>query len=978
MFEDTTLAASILSNPAAVQSLVLTEFQNRLNGKYSVADPNNTFNFLLEAASSINSQTIRSMESSFAAQYPVRATTSAELYNHMSDFDYLNMVATPSTTTLNLTFSVDHLIANAVAYPNSTYNRVIIPSGTQFYVGPLTFGIFYPINININQNTNNINVLWDTTNNNPLHELSTNMVPFVQYSNGGLNLITLTIPVSQFILSITTYPVVSQQGFIKNISYANQFYAARVFTNLPSGNWTELNYTFSETVYDPTTPTAKLIIQSDTGNFIVSIPQIYFTNNQIGNQVMVMVYTTSGAINLDLTSVEVSQCNCNFGLSDPGITRYSSILANLSTIDLTPAEKTITGGSNALTFTQLRDLVVNGGLYSGIPITPAQLNTFASKNGFSITKYIDNITDRIYYASNTIRGGQNGDIMVTTGTVEVSPSNTTTPSTIINFPNRKAVTILPTTIYSFNSLNNSCTPLTDAQATALKKKAINAKSDFAIDVNTNTYTRCPFHMVTYYSSQYPITKSFNLSSPSVNNINFVRDNVLLTPQMSVVSAIIIYNGQNASGSDGTFTLRLGVTKTTTMTKVDESNITVLVSGTSVDGAGFYGTAVLTGTAGILYIYELTITTNFYLSQQGTFQAYMPSSISGIPTWFDIQLETNLTVTFLLSTSTPTWGGVSRDINTVSGLPSPYNELLDVCQQKLDVVFGVDLSKQIYNITNALWSTLLYATYPETVYLIYPNDVYETNSMGGLVYTVTGSGSGATVNLTKIHNKGDHILDNNGNPIIQYTAGSVKYDAAGDPIVLGSRQLNYYVSGIMFDIRLFYSENSADILFVKNLPPILTSYFDTLTSMQSNLLEQTNLYYTPNNTMGTSNFSAGNNTPVSLDLGFSFNYTVYVSQATIDNLVLKSQIITDLTIITQQELSKSVISLTDIAQNAKSQLSDTIVSLDVNGIDGNRNIQTVIVPSGTTQPIIAQQLVYDSNSDTLALQLNVNVTFELAA
>ena len=47
-------------------------------------------------------------------------------------------------------------------------------------------------------------------------------------------------------------------GFIRTIKYTDQFYAARVFTNLPAGRWTELAYTLSETIYDPTTPTAKI------------------------------------------------------------------------------------------------------------------------------------------------------------------------------------------------------------------------------------------------------------------------------------------------------------------------------------------------------------------------------------------------------------------------------------------------------------------------------------------------------------------------------------------------------------------------------------------------------------------------------------------------------------------------------------------------------------------------------------------------
>lgn len=964
MFEDTTLAASVLANPTSVQSLVLTEYQNRLNGIYSVADPNNSFNLLLEASSSMNAQSVRFMESEFAAQYAVRATTSAELYNNMSDFDYLNMVAGPTSTTLNLTFDVDYLIANASSF-DSTYNRVVIPVGTQFYVGPLTFGIFYPINININSITNNINVLWDTTTNNPLQVLSTNMVPFVQYSVGGLNLITLTIPVTQFVLSTTTYPVVAQQGFIKSLGFSDQFYAARVFTNLPSGSWTELNYTMSETVYDPTTPTAKLTIQNDTNTLVVSIPQIYFTNNQIGNQVMVMVYTTKGALTLDLTSVEVSNCNCNFGLGSPGVTQFSTILANLPTIDLTPAENTITGGSNALSFSALRDLVINGGLYTGIPITPSQLSAYASKNGFSISKYIDNVTNRIYYASNTITGGQNGYIMVTTGTITLSPTNTSLPSTILNFPTYNTMTILPTTLYSFNPQTNTCVPLTDTQVSVLNNMTASA---FATEVNTNLYTKCPFHIVTYMDSQYPITKSFNLMNPTVRSIRFVTDNVFLTPQMSVVNAVVIHKNNGTGG----YKLRLGVTKTPAMLQIAESNITVYLSATDIQDNVCYGVATMTGTSGILTIYELDIPCTYYLTQQGTFRTTMPVVNQSISETVDLSLETTFTVTCLIKQSL--YPDVAQNVNLMFGIAPQYASLLGVCQQQLDVIFGVDLSSQVYNITNALWSSITYATYPETVYLTYQNDVYATNAQGGLLYTVNNN----TVNLTKLHNKGDQILDVNGNPIVQYQAGSVKLDATGSPIVMNTRQLQYYVTSMMFDLRLFYSANNLDVTFAQDLTSTLMSYFSTISTIQENLLEQTNLYYMPNSTMGTATFHAGNNVPMTLNLGFGFALILYVSQATLSNATLKSAIVADVTSIIQTEMGNSVISLTDIAQNIKTQLSDTIVSVDVNGIDSEQSLQTVIVPSGTSAPIVGQQLVYDPDTGSLSLQSAISVTFVLAS
>ncbi len=967
MFDDVNLGAAVLANPAIVQGMVITELQNRLNGTVSVADPNNAFNLQLEASASINAQTVRYMTTAFEAEYPVRATTMNQLYRHMSDFDYLLMVATPAPTTLFLRFDTDYLIANAVSDPNDALNNlVVIPATSQFFVGSLTFGIYYPINISINKTTGNFSVLWDATVPNPLSPLSSNMVPFLQYNTGGLNLIQLQIPVAQFALTSTLSTVVAQAGYIHNISYTDQFYAARVFTNLPTGQWTELAATLSETVYDPTVPTAKLVIQNDVNILTVSIPQIYFNNNQIGNQVRVDIYTTKGAITLNLNSVTVSNCNCTFNLNAPGTPANAMILAALPTIDLLPDPTltTIVGGSNALSFPELRNLIINGGLYTGVPITPAELTTYAQKQGFSITKYLDNVTNRIYYASNTITGGANGYIMAAVGNISVTPTATNPTATILSFPANQAVTILPTTIYSFNPQTKLCIPLTDSQVTALTTLTGQALAD---ELNTRSYTKCPFHLVTYTAAQFPETKSFNLMNPEVAAIRFIADNVFLIPQMAVQSAVVIHQ---ANGTGG-YTLRLGVTKNPAMTAISESAITVYLSAPDINNQLVYGIATLAGTTASLFIYELAIPTNYYISAEGAIRSTM-TVVGGSQTTTDLKLTTTFTVTFLLNPNTAPQ--VAQDTNLIAGIPTPFNNNLAVSQQQLDVVLGVDLSTQVYNITNATWSSTTFATYPTTVFKTYPTDVYATNSQGGLLYTITGD----VINLTKLHSAGDVQLDANGNQIVLFPAGAIKLDPFGNPVVLATRQLQYFVSSLMFDLRLFYSQNQADLTFVQNLTSNLAGYFATIATISGNLLEQTSLFYVPNNTMGTAQFGAGNNTPISLNLGFSFKFVIYTTQATLNNPVLQTAITQDVINIVQQAMRQSVISLTEIAQTIKTTVGSAIVSVDIEGIDGTQTLQTVIVPTGTDTPIVAQQLVFDVNTGTLALALAVVVSYLLAS
>ena len=344
-------------------------------------------------------QAVRLAEKKFETLYPVRAVTAAELYPHMSDFDYLNLTASPASVSFNLILDKDWLVANSAIF-DTNYNKVIIPNSTVITLGGRKFGLYYPIDILINRTTGSILATWDLSVENPLFQQSSNfLTDVVEYTVGGLNLLALTFTAYQF--SKTTFTEISttSMGFNKSYSYTDQFYAARVFS-MVNNVWTELAYTLSQTIYDPTTPTAILTIMSDTNTLQIQIPQVYFTTGVVGQQVKVELYTTQGALSVTIAQTDAQSVTANF---DTASSPFATILAQPPTMVLVPYNQTqISSGSNGMSFTQLRQSVINSDLYSQVPITPLELTAAANKLGFSLTKYLDNITDRIYFASSTL------------------------------------------------------------------------------------------------------------------------------------------------------------------------------------------------------------------------------------------------------------------------------------------------------------------------------------------------------------------------------------------------------------------------------------------------------------------------------------------------------------------------------------------------------------------------------------------------
>lgn len=964
MFDNNNLGAQILANPGLMQNNVLAEISNRMNGTIVIADPNNGFNLHLEANASMVAQAVRYMESKFDAQYPALSTTSDELSNHMSDFDYLNMTAKPASTYVKLTFDKDYLTRSAVVF-DTDYLLVTIPSDTVVTIGTRAFGLYYPISIKINRKTNNVVVVYDNSYDNPLHVLASNVVNVTEFTYANLNLMMLYFPVYQFARSIDVVDVIAEQGFTKAYSFSNQFYACRVYTNTTAGNWSELSQTLSEDIYDTSSPTAKIKLLQDANAFKVSIPQIYFDKGVIGNQIKIETYTTEGSLDVNISNVDASACTIEFNPTNTVTSPYSVILNNLPTLSIIPDGTNIVGGSNSLTFTELRKRVISGSLYSKVPITPTELDAFVSDEGFVLSKYLDNVTDRIYYGSRTmINTANNTTIPVTTANIVIDSNKIGTTSSILHFTNDGAVTVLPTTVYKYNSTNNSCVPLTDTDLTILNAKS---KAELANQLNNIRYCKSPFHIVTYTNPRYPISKSFDLLDPKVNSIQFIRENVHLSAQMTIASTKVVHLNNGTGG----YVIRLGVSKTTDMSGVAESNIRVVATLKDKTGRIGYMVAKRTGSIGSIETYDIKIDTSYNITQDDFFESslFFGSDVKASTCY--LPLDSTLTVYFMCTPES--FPGVGNDPTITTSAPPVYSSLLAVAEQHVSISFGKDLSGGIYNITDANWAPQVYERHLETVYHTYPKDVYKTNPDGSLVYTIDSHGA---LSLTKLHSTGDFVLDIDGNKQVKYHIGDIKFDSVGNPIVSTNRSVLYYVSAMMFDARIFFSDLTEDTTYASAITTEISAYVDTLATVNDNLLERTNLYFKPNRTMGTTTYSLGNSVTTTLDLSLGFVVKYYVLESTLKDAAIIKMINVRTTSIIESYIGKEIISIVDMAAEMRAVLKDQILSVDVLGINGDEVLQTLIPLDTAVKPSVALKLNYDESSETLSLKKDITIVYAI--
>ena len=964
MFDDKSLLISTLRNPTNIAAKALNEIESRLNGTITIADPNAPFCHLLEFGSSIAAQVINAMDAKLPALYPKRAENMEDLYGHMSDFDYLRMYSTPARSALRMFLPKKFLLDNAVEY-NANYKKLVIPSDTTFLVAKYNFGIYYPIEILINNYTGSFTVAYDTSESNPLHVLSKNIVDKYEIQYMGVDYLILDFPIYQFSKSSIVETIVSSTGFVKSINYNDKFYALRVF-NYKNGTYTELAQTQSKIVYDATVPTLYLQVHPDKNKIVLNIPQVYFDNGMMGSKLLIEVYTTVGVLDIDTSNLLDTDIGVTYNNNARTDSTFTNIFKNMPyDIILQLSGDRITGGSNAISVSTLRQRVIQDTLYDRVPISEADISVMLEDNGFYVHKSLDNVTDRIYYAYKVIRDSTGSIVPSTTIPLKLLGTDVTDGkhSTLVNCSADSSVTILPTTIYKYNQDANCAIPLVDDE---LNKLVSLDKDVLATTLNTAGYLKSPYHVRVSMNGNYPRADTYNLMTPTVDKIIFVEDNYETTYKLVSYAATI--NHDNI----GYYEVTLSVSASDDVTNLSVNDILLYVMVKSDDK--WVGTTceyVSFNPATNIFIYKFKIPTTYHLTLYNKLGITYTNDEDTYTNYeYLINLVSDFHVVYMVARSAVT--DVSEPVDSIiTGVPDQYKQLyIGLSRQYFTITLGTNINNVIYNNVEVTLGANTYARYETNIPAKYTEDVYEKDENG---YIKTYTDVNGKMYTKKIHEVGEAITDETGKVRFEHMAGDVIRDSYGNPIVVSAGVDTYFITMMFIDAKMFFSDRQAELDFQSNIYTSLNSYFSTIASMQDQLLERTKLYFRCVKSIGTANVNIGDGAVSKQNIELSFRIVCYVASYVKQDESIQNQITEMLCTFIEEAIESKTISMLDIFEKVKEKVSDYIDHFDLLGINDNVALQTFVVTAEDSQPSIRRQLVL-TEDNILSLRKQIDVTY----
>ena len=950
-------------NPSNIQRVILDHLDAITDGKINIVDPSTPFVFLLEMSAVNASAAMTENIINLRRQYPVLSQSVDEIYPHMSDKDFVNLFATPPKA--NFTFMIQKvsLLNRLVDVPIENCKKVTLPRNTQVKFDNYVFSLQYPIDIRQFPN-DEIQVSYDTNKVSPLQALSTNIIPkIIKKDKEGNEWLSFTVEMQQFDIVTTHFALQDATVFQEEISYNDAYYYCRVFYKKDNNTvWTEMKTTLTDQVYDPYRPTAVLRPNDVTKTLNIFIPPIYMTSGLIDGNLRVDIYETKGNLNLDTSNyLLTSFSTVLLAVDEENDTNdYTAAMSNVTFLAYT--NDFVSGGSDAITFKELRENVINNSIgYFEQPITNVQLVATAKKDDFTIVKNVDVVTNRMFLATRDLPAPTNGALItpanVTVGTLVTDMALLRAADSVKD--NGDRLTILSKTLY--NSQNGVLKIVEQSSAQAIKALS---QLTLCANVNDNNYLYSPFYYVLDNTSNEFEVRAYHLDQPSIDNLSFISQNP--TAGMSVNT-----NTFAVRKTDTGYQIVVEVSSNSFYKELNDDYLQAQLSFLPVGEVNYaFINGVLEGTNSETgeRIFSFTLDTEFDIDRQHNM---VMTNFEMFANEFTLT-KTPLKHTFRLhytTNSVPLNYVTSAADNHIGRFLLP-TDTIAVTEETIDVTFGYTLDN-LWRRSRSVASGDIFETYTTDVPMVYEEDVFTTDADTGSIFSFAQNGD---LVYTILHHAGDVVHDEQGNIVYKHRVGDVKLDIHGDPINRSSVYTERHIDLVLVDGAYYFATDSSYQNYRDEIATVINTWVtDNLVGVEDVLLDKSEIYFYPTSAIGLVSVMIDKDTEEQIEARQTFDVVLYVSETVYNDSRIRQQLETITIQTLNTSLQKTIVSISDIVVALKTIYGNSVVSFKVSGLGGESNYETIAIKN-ENQSLSLNKTLRVQDDGTLIVGESVNISF----
>lgn len=931
----TQLIASESPFPRLYIRHALTYMKAKLNGSGELVDATNPVAMMLEAVSSIGAGVMIGVQNQVRGLHSATAMNLTELYKHMTDDDFLGRFSDCAAGSFMLFLDYDELI-------HGTHNgTIVIPKHLKIRVSGATFATQYPIVIRVVEH-GGITISYDTTVASPLQSKYNVPLTWQPTSFDGRKHIAISFTAPQVDVVTHHLQATGITALRQEVAYTDLFYYAQAYIS-QNGEWVPITTTHIDDVYNPAIPTVCIRVIERA--IIVVVPQVYYNNGLITGEVRLDIYTTKGPVSITSSALTVESFFLEYNQTSQNTTtpEIAAFLGLSRKAVISPYD--IVGGALGMTFDQLKSRVVNRqSAKLGLPITELQLSDTLMLEGFALDKVSDYVTNRIYVAS---RGFEE----VTGRQTSAALSAQTAPFTgflyqllsspgVTNVADR--IVIRSGTLFRRGVLGLEVIDvLEDSMIGTLATTNIDA---LCAQINQSRYVYTPFHYVIDTRGNQVSMSAYQLGSPSIRGTELVTTNLKV--------GISAMTSQHAvKFTDSGYSIAVRCREDGIPTELPEDSLKAVLSwvvpGTT-QRRFVHGTRTTTGRT---WVYRFDLLSSFDIDADNLL------SISGISSMLPLSGD------FDLVYYTTIGSGSVETPEVILQRMDPAVSGVGVCYEKVSFSLGRRL-KRLWSPVRAIGDGSEYLTYDQTVYAIYPEDVYETDATGQVKIAIDSSTQLPT--FIKLHSAGDTMVDADGQPVVLHRPGEYVLDQNGQRVLKnGIRSMMFSFDLCLLDAAYKYATDSATTDYVSRCLSDMGYWADdALDGIAGQLLDRTALYFRPAQSAGSIAVITGEGIVREISAEQRLTVTFDIYKAVYDDIGLRQAIALQTPDVISTVLTSATISRTELESALMSKFKGSILSVEVSGLF-NDQFRAVTVADRLARPALAKRL-----EPTLARTLQV--------
>ena len=848
-------------HPNGILNISLNRLTDMLDGKIEISDPSNPFTYLLETSSLNTAFAIQEYTLLTRKLYPRLANNQKDLFLHMSDYDYLGIFSEPAYGEVMFNILFNDFQSKASYDPVQKEYVLKLPRHLKITVDKYIFTLTSAIIIRLTE-TGVVDVKFENQDFNNIFPVETNYINFnlIKF-NQTETYIVFTLKLPEIDIEHVEIPIEKSKLFKNTLTFnpARKFYFFRAFY-IKGGEWKEMLVTHTDEVYDIYEPTCVVKVLQNENSIEYYIPPIYINTNAIESKVKFLIYTTNGYINVNFNDFTIPSFSSEYNpvFPDQELSTQTEPLQLISKVIY--LKDKIVGGRNNLTFDQIKESVIENSIGDRqLPITNKQKEFSTLQENFKLIKDVDVVTNRVFLLETNVPNAItrypitkiNLDIIEYKTSVSNLKNNGNNIIDIDQFN-----TILPENTV-FKLTNDGLKLLTQQEFNAL-----DSLSDIELtnEVNNNVYLSTMYHYILDTSENDTELRAYEISSPSIEQINFKEFNPTGRVGINTTNTTIVKTTEG-------YVINILANLKKYVNTINETNVTPYLVYTDNNKTKFYLEGRLYTQINNNPVYKFDIETQYYIDKFNRLKITNFRDINNNQANVFVDLDSKLEIIYVSNIIPPNF--VASELDSYI-----YNSYLAINKcvvtlEEIRIKFCSHL-KYLYSQVHTSTGVYQYETHQEDVPMKYEHTVYDTD------------------NSIK-HHKNDNVLDENNDIVYKHRIGDIKLDSNNNPIPINQLELDRYINLLFIDYRAHKATKKNTVDYKKHVKTYLTKNItDNAVNIQDKLLENTQAFVVVPKNINITTVKTASRT-INISCLQSFEVDVYVNSTVYNDISMRDNI-----------------------------------------------------------------------------------------